>query len=265
MEEHIDGLEGVREARVETLGQGDVLLVIDAENDLINYIDDMVLDNLAAGCTACGVLGANIRNGANAFEIGDCSGASVWIRTLQFCASEVEVPFSYQEPLGTTQNGTATIPAGSPAGTTVLAIMAETYPSAIKILGTTYSGTLSFDIFMGKGTYPRLWVAPELQAVDISLELVLTATPEVDLLENIQASLEAKLASYKIGEALEYADLVKFIYVDFATGRAFLGIDDVAGFELTCKTSTISAFGQKVILDDDERIEPGTVRVIEAA
>jgi len=264
MEEHIDGLEGVREARVETLGQGDVLLVIDAENDLINYIDETVLDNLAAGCTACGVLGANIREGANVFEIGDCSGAPVWIRTLQFCASEVEVPFSYQEPLGTTQNGTATIPAGSPAGTTVLAIMAETYPEVVKILGTTYSGALSFDIFMGKGTYPRLWVAPELQAVDISLELVLTSTPEVDLLANIQASLEAKLDSYKIGEDLEYADLVKYIYVDYATCRAFSGIDDVASFDLTCKTSTISAFGQKVTLDDDERIEPGTVSIAEA-
>ena len=36
MEEHIDGLEGVKEARMETMGQGDVLLVINAENDLIN-------------------------------------------------------------------------------------------------------------------------------------------------------------------------------------------------------------------------------------
>jgi hypothetical protein len=251
-------------ARVETLGQGDVLLVIDAENDQINDIDEMVLDNLAAGCTAPGVLGGSIRNGANAFDIGDCSGAPVWIRTLQFCASEVEVPFSYQEPLGTTQNGTGTISAGSPAGTTVLAIMAETHPDAIKILGTTYSGTLSFDIFMGKGTYPRLWVASELQAVDISLELVLTATPEVDLLANIQASLEAKLDSYKIGEDLEYADLVKYIYVDYRSGLAFSGIDDVASFNLTCKSSSITGFGQKVTLEDDERIEPGTISIIVA-
>jgi hypothetical protein len=264
MEEHIDGIEGVREARVEILGHGDVLLVIDAENDQINYIDETVLDNLAAGCTACGVLGANIRDGANAFEIEDCSGAPVWIRTLQFCASEIEVPFSYQEPLGTTQNGTSTIPAGSPAGTTVLAVMAETYPSAIKILGTTYSGTLSFDVFMGKGTYPRLWVAPELQAVDITLELVLTVTPEVDLLPNIQASLEAKLASYKIGEDLEYAGLVKYIYVDYLKGRPFSGLDDVASFSLTCKGSTITIFGQKVTMDQDERIEPGSVIIAES-
>lgn len=91
------------------------------------------------------------------------------------------------------------------------------------------------------------------------------ATPEVGLQENIQASLEAKLAAYKIGEELQFADLTKYIYVDYAIGRAFSGIDDVASFSLTCKGSTITGFGQKVVLDDDERIEPGTVSVTEAA
>jgi len=131
---------------------------------------------------------------------------------------DIELPFTYQEPNGTTKEGMAIIPGGSPAGTTVQATLDAEFPDAIKILGSIYAGIPSFDIFMGKGTYPRLWVAPELQAVDIALELVLTATPEVGLLESIQDSLEAKLDSYKIGEDLEYADLVKFIYVDFATG-----------------------------------------------
>jgi len=261
MEEHIDAINGVREAHVETLGQGDALLVIDATNALINGIDAMVLDNLAAGCTAPGMLGASLRSGANVFEIGDTSGASVWVRTLQFTAVAVVVPFTYQEPNGTTQDGTVTIPGGSPAGTTVKATLDVEFPEAIKILGSTYAGALSFDIFMGKGTYPRLWVAPELQAVNIALVLVLTATPEVGLMLNVKTSLEAKLAAYKIGEDLEYADLVKYIYVDYATGRAFSGIDDVSSFALTCKGSTITSFGQKVTLDDDERIEPGTVNV----
>lgn len=264
MEEHIDGIAGVREVHIETLGQGDVLIVVDADDTLINDIDNMIYENLAAGPTACGVLGANIRDGANLFEIGDCSGAPVWVRTLQFCAVSVEVPFTYQEPAGTTKNGTVTIPAGSMPGAAVQATLDESYPEAIKILGSTYAGTLSFDIFMGKGLYPRLWVAPELQAVDIALELVLTATPELGLLNNIKASLEAKLDSYSIGEDLEFADLVKYIYVDYATGRAFSGIDDVSIFTLTCKGSTISAFGQKVTLDSDERLEPGDVDVTEA-
>jgi hypothetical protein len=264
MEEHIDAIAGVREAHVETLGQGDALIVIDAEDELISYIDEMVLDNLAASCTAPGVLGASIRYGASSFEIGDCSGAPVWVRSLQFTALAVEVPFTYHEPNGATKDGTVIIPGGSPAGVTVQAALDAEFPKAIKILGSIYAGTLSFDIFMRKGTYPRLWVAPELQAVDITLELVLTATPEVDLFENIQASLVAKLASYKIGEDLEYADLVKYIYVDYATGRAFSGIDDVSSFSLACKFAIITGFGQKVTLDDDERIEPGTVSVTEA-
>ncbi len=265
MEEHIDGVAGVREAHVETLGQGDVLLVIDAVGDIDDDIDAMVLDNLAAGCTAPGVLGASLRDGAPSFEIGDCAGAPVWVRNLQFTATEVSVPFVYETPAGASKDGTATIPGGSPAGYTVEAVLDEEFPEAAKILSSTYAGALSFDIFMGNGTYPRLWVGPELQEVDITLELVLTATPEVDLLENIQASLEAKLASYMIGEQLEFADLVKYIYIDYATGRAFSGIDDISTFEVTCKASTISAFGSSVALDLDERLEPGTVSVTEAA
>jgi hypothetical protein len=264
MEEHIDGVDGVREAHVETLGQGDVLIVIDSTGNIEQDIDDMVLDNLAAGCTAPGVLGASLRDGAPVFEIGDTSGAPVWCRTLQFYASEVEIPFTYEEPEGATRNGTVTIPAGSPVGRTVEATMDPEFPYATKILSSSYSGALSFDLFMGRGTYPRLWVAPELQAVDIALELVMTATPEVGLLAAIQASLEAKLAAYRIGERLEFADLVKYIYVDYATGRAFSGIDDVASFELTCKESTITGFGQSVELDDDERLEPGTISVTES-
>jgi hypothetical protein len=221
----------------------------------------MVRENLAAGCTAPGVLGASIRDGANVFEIGDSSGAPVWIRNLQFTPVAVEVPFTYQEPNGSTQNGTVIIPAGSPAGATIQATLPSEFPEAVRIMGSTYAGTLSFDIFMGKGTYPRLWVAPELQAVDIILELLLTATPEVDLLANIQASLEAKLDSYKIGENLEYADFVKYIYVDYSTGRAFSGIDDVSSFSLICKSSTISGFGQKVSVDQDERLEKGTISI----
>ena len=107
---------------------------------------------------------------------------------------------------------------------------------------------------------------PELTPAFFDIQ-ILTPRAEavmVDLLANIQASLEAKLDSYKIGEDLEYADLVKYIYVDFTTGRAFSGIDDVSIFSLTCKSTTITGFGQKVTLDDDERIEPGTLSVTEA-
>ena len=44
----------------------------------------------------------------------------------------------------------------------------------------------------------------------------------------------------------------------------FSGIDDIPNFSMTCKTNTITGFGQKVTLDNDERIEPGTVSATEA-
>ena len=69
----------------------------------------------------------------------------------------MEVPFTYQEPNGTTQNGIVIIPAGSGVGATIQATLPSEFPNAVKILGSTYAGTLSFDIFMGKGTYPWLW------------------------------------------------------------------------------------------------------------
>ena len=261
MEEHIDGVYGVREAHVETLGQGDVLLVVDAIGGIDTELDEMIYDNIAAGCTACGVLGASLRDAGDSFEIGDCAGAQVWVRNLQFTPTEVEIPFVYEEPGATSKNGTAIIPAGSPAGAMVQASLDSEYPYATKILSSTYAGALSFDLFMGRGIYPRLWVPPELQEADIDLDLVLTTTPELNLLANVRASLEAKLSSYRIGEDLEYADLVKYIYIDYTTGRPFSGIDDVSSFELTCKASTITGFGQKVVMDNDERIMPGTVTV----
>ena len=262
VQEHVAGVEGVREVKVETLGQGDVLLVVDSEGGTgapEPAIGNMIRENLAAGCTAPGVLGASLRDAGDSFQIGDCSGGQVWVRTLQFLAEETVVPFVYQTPRGVNQNGTITFPAGSAAGYTAKATLAAENALAAKILSSSYAGALSFDLFMGLGTYPFLWVAPELQTVDIALELVLTATPEVGLLNNIRASLTAALAAYRIADPLEFADLVKYIYVDYATGRAFSGIDDVSSFGITCKGETITGFGQSIEIDGDERVKPGDI------
>ena len=49
--------------------------------------------------------------------------------------------------------------------------------------------------------------------------------------------------------------------IDIANGSLF---EILSSFSLTCKSATITGFGQKVTLDDDERIEPGTVTVTES-
>jgi hypothetical protein len=97
---------------------GDARQVINAEDELTNDLDEMILNNLAAGCTACG---ARIKHSglSQCFEIGDGSGAPVWVRNLPFTAAEVEMPFTDEEPGGTTQDGTSIIPAGSMACATI--------------------------------------------------------------------------------------------------------------------------------------------------
>ncbi len=141
--EHVAGVEGVREVKVETLGQGDVLMVVDSGGGTLDpetTIGDMIEENLAAGCTAPGVLGASLRVSGDTFQIGDCSGAQVWVRTLQFMPEEVVVPFIYQTPEGVNQNGTITLPAGSPAGHTAKATLASEEALAAKIISSSYIG-----------------------------------------------------------------------------------------------------------------------------
>lgn len=267
VQEHVAGVEGVREVKVETLGQGDVLLVVDSEGGTgapEPAIGNMIRENLAAGCTAPGVLGASLRDAGDSFQIGDCSGGQVWVRTLQFLAEETVVPFVYQTPGGVNQNGTITFPAGSVAGYTAKATLAAENALAAKILSSSYAGALSFDLFMGLGTYPFLWVNPTLQAADIAATFVLTATPEVGLLDSIKASLTAKLDSYKIEDELQFEDVFICAFFDFQTGRRFSGIDRVPTFSITCKGETISATGERIVMADDDRVEPGDIDPIEA-
>lgn len=262
--EHVGAVEGVREVKVSTLGQGDVLLVIDAEAEIGDDIAAAIYDDLAAGCTCPGVLGASLRSTGHTFSIGDTSGGDVWVRALEYVASETVVNFVYIDEEAAPQNGSVTFPAGSPAGETLKATLDG--DAAVSISSSVYAGSLSFDIYMGLGEYPHLWIAPELQATDMSVVVVMTTTPETGLLDNIKASLEDAIGAYQIADQLQYSDLEKYIYRDFTTGRAFVGIDYLASQPtITCKGETIDAHGESISIDDDERVICGTVTVAEPA
>ena len=259
--ERLTAISGVREARAVTVEMGDVLLVIDANVSLVSEIEEVIYDNLAAGITAPGVLGAELRAppAIHQFQVADCSGAYVWARPREYIPDETVISFTYLTPGGASEIGSVTIPAGTPRGTAIKAGTQEHLAAAVT--SSTYAGFFDIDLFMGLGTYPYLWVQPELQEADVDLEIVLTSTAETDLLDNISASLEAALDDYKIGDQLEFADLVKWIYIDYETGRPFRGIDDVSVFTVECKGSTMTAFGDSVSIDSDERVVAGTIAV----
>lgn len=263
--ERIDAVEGVLEAKAETLGEGDVLLIIDTPESAEDDIDAEIYANLAAGVTAPGVLGAELRSTGHSFSIGDCQGGYVWARPRGYVAEETVISFTYLDPDGAAHTGSVTIPAATTRGEAVQAGTQEFLAASIS--GSPYAGSLDIDLFMGLGTYPRLWVQPEVQECDVTLVIAQTSTPETGLLANIKASIEAALDDYRIGDQLQFADLVdwaKYDYVQYAangTLRRFQGIDDITTFEVVCKSTTIDAFGESVSIDADERVTAGTVSV----
>lgn len=262
--EHLKTVAKIRQCQIDTIGQGDVLVVIDAEESVDpDAIDTMLFNNLAGGCTSPGLLAASLRNGDNIFEMNDNIGADVWVRNLQYIVTETTVGFTYKNESGIRQLGSVIFPAGSRSGTQLKATLASSDDQATLILATSYVGFLSFDIYLAKGTYPNCWVAPELQGSDVNCVITMTSTPEVGLLTNIQASLAAKLATYGIGEKLQHSDVYRYVFTDFATGRAFVGIDDVPTFTITCKTVTVH-FGETLTMDADERVKCGTIAVTSA-
>lgn len=256
MEEHIDELQEVREVFATTLGQGDVLLVVDSDGTVDDDIEDEIADNIAAGVTAPGMLGATLRAGGHTFEIGDCSGGKIWVRSRQYLSNPTTVPFEYTDTLAQTRTGTITLPAGTPEGGTVAATMQATEDLATLITNSAYAGTLSFDLYMAKGNYPYCWIEPELQAVDVVGTVELSENAEAGLIDSIIASVSARIDAYKVGETLHHSDIYKCFFVDYATGRVFVGVHDVPTLTVTAKATAID-FGENLVPEADERFEVG--------
>lgn len=262
IEEHIDDLETVREVLVKNLGSGDILIVVDSAGktnptaDELESIDDVIETNIGAGITAPGLLAATLRNGGNSFELGDSSGGHVWARSRQYLAAEDVVSFTYMDAEGNSKTGTATFPAGSPEGATVNAVLQNSEDLATIITGSSYVGSNEFDIYIGLGSYPRCWVAPELQSVDVSAEVEIADTSEENLIDKIIASVSARIDAYGVGETIHHSDIYRCFFVDYATKRVFNGIRDVNYLNVDVKGTTLT-FGQELTPDFDERFEPG--------
>jgi len=263
LETRLTSIEGVHEAKTSPLGEGDLLVVVDGVYETIaNKVYTTLYENVAAGVTCPGVLAAKLRSSGNMYSIGDTSGADIWVRARENIVSEVEFVITYIDQQGAAKTATVYIPPYTPKGYMVKAVRMA--GPATSVTGSTYEDVYDLDVFLGWGSYPYLWVQPELQPANISLDITLTNTPEPDLISNIQKSLSACLDDYRIGEKLEYADVVKYIYVDYSTGRAFRGIDNINSFTISCKSIDIDSFGESIEIEKDERVRAGTINIVES-
>jgi hypothetical protein len=273
---NVDDESIVYEARIYPRGQGDVELVIDCAEDSDTDVGDCIKENIAAGITARGCMAATIAHDDNDVELADCAGGKIWIRPTVRVATEDSLSVDYTTTDSATHTATATIPAGTPRGTAIEATLEDPADLATEITAIPpYTGTSAYDVLIGRGDeYPYLFNKPEHVLVDIALSIILTATPEVDLEDKIEASIAAFLNQFKIGEELQYSDLMKAVLFDVstqdvdttATMRPFQGIDQITSLVATATEAghaeqTSEKPGDLITVEDDARMDAGTMTI----
>ena len=261
IEDHLQALSDiVRESKTFTMGMGDVEIVVDCSATIDQDIYDSIEDNLAAGVTGRGILAGRAKNGANEYDLDDCVGGYVWVRPVVNIGSQDSVTLTYTNLSDVSKEITVTIPAGTKRGAAIKAVMDGT-DKAKDISAVTYTGSNDYDILIGLGTYPYMFNRPTIVPIDVEITIVETDTPELDLDDNIQASVEDLLNDFKIGDDLEWSDIFACVICDYTTGRRFDGIDKVVSISATDGVTTIDELEETLTIDNDERVEAGDVNI----
>lgn len=262
-----DGTKIVREARVYNKGQGSAEIIVDAVPDITNtaLIENGIEECLAAGVCARGMLAAHIEAGANAGDLGDAAGGALWIMPKVNVTALDSFTFDYVTTASVTHTATVSVPAGTVEGTFIECTLEAEDDEVVSVPDPTYAGSFEYDVLIGYGTPPNMFLVPEKVDIDVAISYVANATPESDLSDLIQASIEAFLDDFMIGEELQFSDLydaARMQYLgDGLWGDRFYGIDEITVLTATDGASTIDALGEKITVDTDARIDPGTVVV----
>ncbi len=261
-------LADVREVSLIDHGFGDVEVVVDYTGGIAEVngdITECLDENLGGGVQARGCYGASVSGSTVIVTVNDTYGGEIWVRPTVHTGDEDTFSMTYLDMTGATQTANVTIPAGTHRGTMIKATMASEGSRAKKILTVTASGNNAYDILIGMGISGRLYNLPELVNVDVDLQIYQTSTPETDLLTKIETSVTNFINSLRIGERLEFSDVQRFVFNEFDPtaedniGRPFIGIDEIASLVITTITDTITAVGERLTIETDERLEPGTI------
>ena len=119
---------------------------------------------------------------------------------------------------------------------------------------------------MGEAGY--LYNLPELVEVGVVAHIHLTDTPETGLVDLIEESLTAFLGAFRIGENLEFSDVQRFLQnyfdptADESIGRSLKGIDEVISLSVTGGGQAAMKNGDKILVEEDWRIEAGLINIV---
>lgn len=264
IEQHLLDSPNVKQAAVTTIGAGDVIIVVDCTNlpDIVNAVSEIIEDNIAAGIISTGCIAAKIIEGEEYSEIDDSQGGFIFVRTKSYITSEEFISGQYLDQNNITRAFSVTVPAHTLEGVGIQATMVEG-AYATKITSINYGGTKSYDLLIGLGNYPYLFVQPKEVPVSIFIRIKKEASFEQDLEWNIEQSIRSWVEDFHINDDLEYADLIKVIFRDYRDPtRNFEGIDDILSAYITGKGGMINSFGFKITTDPDEKIVISSVTVL---
>ena len=264
IEEHLTDLEDVSESHIYSRGSGDIEVIVAYDSGIGEDsadVLDVLTTNIAAGITCCGVLGATIISGIITTNVNVSSGGRIWVRATENVLAGDTLEITYFDILNRSRTAIATIPENTIRGDTIEADLESSADRAQYITDVVYSGIKSYDILIGMGTYPYLYVLPRTVTIDVNITIHKTSTPEIGLETSIEDSITAFLSAYSIGEDLEWSDLFLYIYMDYETSRMFTGIDTVDLCSIVGDGVIITTTGSLINIDEDQRIRPGTITV----
>jgi hypothetical protein len=268
-----DGAKVVREAKVYSKGAGDIEAIADISptEENVNLVKD-ALEACVAGGVACrGMLAATLKAGANVGDLGDASGGQLWARARVNITAEDILLVHYINQNGDTHAAGFVIPAGTVIGQCIEGTLEEVTDEVVSVPDApTYIGAFEYDCLIGYGgfgssefSHPYLFLLPEKVTINVAVSYVANDTPESNLAELIEASIIAFLDDFIIGEELQFSDLYDAARIQYIGGGVwgdrFYGIDEITSLTATDGSTTISALGEKIVVESDARIDPGTV------
>ncbi|MFA6371307.1 MAG: baseplate J/gp47 family protein [Methanothrix sp.] len=278
--EDSDGAKIVREAKIYNKGQGDIEAIADitVTEDNVALIVNALEGCMAGGVSARGMLAAHIEDGANVGDLGDAAGGGLWVRARVAVTAEDVFTLDYLYEGGGAVPHTAsfTVPAGTVVGQCIQGTLEGVSDDVMSLPNPpVYTGPFEYDALIGYGGiganggkgHPYLFLTPEKVAINVAMSYAATDTPESDLAGLIEASITAFLDDFAIGEELQFSDLYDATRIQYLGdgewGDRFVGIDEITSLSATDGTTTIDALGEKITVETDARIDPGTIAATE--
>lgn len=258
-----DGESIVAEAQAVTVAPGEAEVIVDtAEVDPMPLsIEQCIEDNIGVGIASRGILAASIIDTVVTGGLGTSRGGKIFLRAKSNLTNSFDITVYYHDQLVRDRTAVVSTPEVFLEGEVIEMPLEEDDDLAIEVTGGINVSGGNFDVLIGHGHYPYLYNLPEKITVDVYLQVYFTETPEADLEDKIYDSVRAFLDAFKIGERFEYSDLYSSVLIDSVTGIPFIGIQEIKYLKGTGKGTICDSNGSRIILDSDERIDPGVITI----